>query len=183
MRAACRCTPTEFRLIALLAGQPGETRRRRDLVRAAWPDGAVVHDNTLDVYVARLRRKLAQLVEAGDRHGPRRGLPTAVISLRVTGLRARLVLLAVAGSVLVLGVLIAGFNVVLDSRLRSDADNVLRERAAAQLQTLVLVDGRLHVRDAPDNAAQDTQTWIFAGVGFPWSGLEAIRGTRERHWR
>ena len=59
-------TPTEFRLIALLAGQPGETARRRELVRAAWPDGAVVHDNTLDVYVARLRRKLAQLVGAPE---------------------------------------------------------------------------------------------------------------------
>jgi two-component system response regulator MprA len=35
--------------------------RRRELVRAAWPDGAIVHDNTLDVYVARLRRKLGEL--------------------------------------------------------------------------------------------------------------------------
>ena len=31
------------------------------LVAAAWPDGAIVHDNTLDVYIARLRRKLGQL--------------------------------------------------------------------------------------------------------------------------
>jgi DNA-binding response OmpR family regulator len=29
-------------------------------VRSAWPDGAIVHDNTLDQYVARLRRKLAE---------------------------------------------------------------------------------------------------------------------------
>jgi two-component system response regulator MprA len=35
--------------------------RRRDLVRAGWAYGAVVHQNTLDVYVARLRRKLKQL--------------------------------------------------------------------------------------------------------------------------
>ena len=26
--------------------------------RAAWPDGAIVNDNTLDAYIARLRRKL-----------------------------------------------------------------------------------------------------------------------------
>jgi two-component system response regulator MprA len=32
--------------------------RRRELVAAAWPDGAVVHDNTLDAYLARIRRKL-----------------------------------------------------------------------------------------------------------------------------
>jgi two-component system response regulator MprA len=51
-------TPTEFRLLGALAAQPGQLVRRRELVRAAWPDGAVVHDNTIDVYLARLRRKL-----------------------------------------------------------------------------------------------------------------------------
>lgn len=51
-------TPTEFRLLAALAGSPGAIVRRRELAGAAWPDGAVVHDNTLDQYVVRLRRKL-----------------------------------------------------------------------------------------------------------------------------
>ena len=37
--------------------------RRRDLVRAGWPHGAIVRENTLDTYVARLRRKL-RLLEA-----------------------------------------------------------------------------------------------------------------------
>jgi two-component system OmpR family response regulator len=54
-------TPTEFRLLGALAEHPGEAVRRRRLVSAAWPDGAVVHDNTLDVYIARLRRKLRNL--------------------------------------------------------------------------------------------------------------------------
>ena len=54
-------TPTEFRLLAALAGRPGEVVRRRSLVASAWPDGAIVHDNTLDAYVARLRRKLREL--------------------------------------------------------------------------------------------------------------------------
>jgi two-component system, OmpR family, response regulator len=54
-------TPTEFRILGALAGRPGEVVRRGELVRAAWPDGAIVHDNTLDVYVARLRRKLGEL--------------------------------------------------------------------------------------------------------------------------
>ena len=54
-------TPTEFRLLAALAGRPGAVLRRRDLVRAAWPEGAIVYDNTLDQYVARLRRKLRAL--------------------------------------------------------------------------------------------------------------------------
>jgi two-component system OmpR family response regulator len=51
-------TPTEFRLLAALAGRPGAVLRRRELAAAAWPDGAVVHANTLDQYLARLRRKL-----------------------------------------------------------------------------------------------------------------------------
>lgn len=51
-------TPTEFRLLAALAARPHTVLRRAELVRAAWPEGAIVHDNTLDQYVARLRRKL-----------------------------------------------------------------------------------------------------------------------------
>lgn len=54
-------TPTEFRLLAALAARPGEVLRRRELVAAAWPEGAIVHDNTLDAYAGRLRRKLATL--------------------------------------------------------------------------------------------------------------------------
>jgi two-component system OmpR family response regulator len=54
-----RVTPTEFRLLAALAARPGQTLRRPELIAAGWPAGAVVHDNTLDVYVRRIRRKLA----------------------------------------------------------------------------------------------------------------------------
>jgi two-component system OmpR family response regulator len=54
-------TPTEFRLLAALAARVGEVLRRRELVLAAWPDGAIVYDNTLDAYMARLRRKLREL--------------------------------------------------------------------------------------------------------------------------
>ena len=54
-------TPTEFRLLAKLLARPGEAVRRRDLARAGWPHGAIVRDNTLDAYVARLRRKLKVL--------------------------------------------------------------------------------------------------------------------------
>ncbi|MEU0833348.1 response regulator transcription factor [Streptomyces sp. NPDC005969] len=53
-------TPTEFRLLAALMAAPGTTVRRRELLRAAWPDGAQVSDNTLDQYLTRLRRKLRE---------------------------------------------------------------------------------------------------------------------------
>jgi two-component system OmpR family response regulator len=56
-----RVTPTEFRLLAALASRPGEVVRRRELIHAGWPYGAIVHDNTLDAYLARLRRKLRKL--------------------------------------------------------------------------------------------------------------------------
>ncbi|MGI8411153.1 MAG: response regulator transcription factor [Solirubrobacteraceae bacterium] len=54
-------TPTEFRLLAALAGRSGKAMSRRDLIRTAWPHGAIVQDNTLDVYIARIRRKLEAL--------------------------------------------------------------------------------------------------------------------------
>jgi two-component system OmpR family response regulator len=57
-------TPTEFRLLAALAGRPSGALRRRELREAAWPVGGIVHDNTLDAHVARLRRKLRALRDA-----------------------------------------------------------------------------------------------------------------------
>jgi signal transduction histidine kinase len=78
-------------------------------------------------------------------------------------LRARLTAGAVAGAAIALTVLITAFNLVLDARLRTDADNVLRERAVTVLRGLGTVDGRLSVIEAPDLGAIDAQTWIFAG--------------------
>jgi DNA-binding response OmpR family regulator len=57
-------TPTEFRLLAKLIASKGAAVRRRELVQTGWPHGARVRDNTLDAYVARLRRKLAELPDA-----------------------------------------------------------------------------------------------------------------------
>jgi two-component system, OmpR family, response regulator len=54
-------TPTEFRLLAKLLASPGHVVRRHALVAAGWPMGAVVHDNTLDSYIGRLRRKIGEL--------------------------------------------------------------------------------------------------------------------------
>ena len=54
-------TPTEFRLLAKLVGEEGRVVRRAALAAAGWPMGAAVSDNTLDSYIRRLRRKLANL--------------------------------------------------------------------------------------------------------------------------
>jgi two-component system, OmpR family, response regulator len=69
-------TPTEFRLLAALAARRGELVRRPALVAAGWPDGAIVHDNTLDAFVARIRRKLR-----------RAGADEAIVTARGVGYR------------------------------------------------------------------------------------------------
>jgi two-component system OmpR family response regulator len=58
-------TPTEFRLLAKLLASPGHVVRRHALVAAGWPAGAIVHDNTLDSYIRRIRSKLARLEGPG----------------------------------------------------------------------------------------------------------------------
>ncbi len=54
-------TPTEFRLTGALMSRAGEVIRRREMIAAAWPSGSIVHDNTVDVYVRRLRKKIAEV--------------------------------------------------------------------------------------------------------------------------
>jgi two-component system response regulator MprA len=54
-------SPTEFRLLARLLAEPRAVVRRGELVAAAWAHGSIVADNTLDQYVAKLRRKLVEV--------------------------------------------------------------------------------------------------------------------------
>jgi two-component system OmpR family response regulator len=56
--AEVQLTPTEFRLLASIAAEPGTVVRRRAAVAAAWPDGAMVSENTIDSFIRRLRVKL-----------------------------------------------------------------------------------------------------------------------------
>ena len=75
-RASISLTPTEFRLLAALAARKGKSCARVELTRVAWPYGAIVHDNTLDVYIARLRRKLSSLPD-----------PPEIVTVHGTGYR------------------------------------------------------------------------------------------------
>jgi signal transduction histidine kinase len=83
--------------------------------------------------------------------------------LPARGLRARLVLAVAAVMGLALVVLTIGFNLVLANRLNHDRDAVLRSRAESELGALATVNGRLVAREAPDDAALDSQVWVFAG--------------------
>jgi two-component system OmpR family response regulator len=54
-------TPTEFRMLAAITSRPGEVVRRRAVVAAAWPNGGMVSDNTVDSYIRRIRVKLREV--------------------------------------------------------------------------------------------------------------------------
>jgi two-component system response regulator MprA len=66
-------SPTEFRIMGRLMADPGAVVPRRALLRAGWPEGAIVTPNTLDQYVAKLRRKLREL-DSDRRIGTARGV-------------------------------------------------------------------------------------------------------------
>lgn len=73
-----RLTPTEYRMLAAITSRPGEVVRRRTVVAAAWPDGAIVTENTIDSFVRRLRAKLESI-----------GSPVAIETVRGVGFRLR----------------------------------------------------------------------------------------------
>jgi len=54
-------TPKEFRLLLRLVERHGEIVEREELLDALWDDIDFVDDNTLNVNVARVRRRLAEL--------------------------------------------------------------------------------------------------------------------------
>lgn len=51
-------TPTEFRMLAAITSRRGEVVRRHSVVAAAWPDGAIVAENTIDSFMRKIRAKL-----------------------------------------------------------------------------------------------------------------------------
>ncbi len=59
--ASAALSPIEYRLLARLLATPDALVRRHQLRDAAWPAGAIVSDNTLDQYVSKLRRRLAEV--------------------------------------------------------------------------------------------------------------------------
>ena len=159
---------------------PGEAVRRRELVRAAWPHGAIVHDNTLDVYIARLRRKLATLrgaPEIATVHGvgyrsmsrrSRLGVRTGCCSRSSAPSRWR----SSSAS--------SAFNLLLGQRLsRRARRRCARAQAAAEL--CLARRRRRQARRADGRRASatpsDAQSWVFARHG---TLVEKPRACRRR---
>ena len=69
-------TPTEFRMLAAITSRPGEVVRRRSVIAAAWPEGAVVAENTVDSFMRRIRTKLETI-----------GSPVSIETVRGVGFR------------------------------------------------------------------------------------------------
>lgn len=51
----------DFRLLFTLAERAGQTLTREELASKLWPDQSSSHLRTVDVYIRRLREKLARL--------------------------------------------------------------------------------------------------------------------------
>ncbi|HEX4720228.1 MAG TPA: ATP-binding protein [Thermoleophilaceae bacterium] len=78
-----------------------------------------------------------------------------------TSLRGRLTLVLALGSLVLVTVLIGGFNIVLRQQTRSDLDARLKERASAALANVLVRGGKVAVREAPGDEAIDQQVWVF----------------------
>jgi len=58
--AAVNLTRTEFEIMVLLAAHPDRIFSRDDIMNAVWRDDVVVSDRTVDVHIARIRKKLGE---------------------------------------------------------------------------------------------------------------------------
>lgn len=63
---AIELTPVEFRLLALLASQPGRVFSRDQLMNRIYVDGRVVSDRTVDSHVKNLRQKIQDSTGSDD---------------------------------------------------------------------------------------------------------------------
>ncbi|MGW4705418.1 sensor histidine kinase, partial [Streptomyces sp. NPDC004285] len=78
-------------------------------------------------------------------------------------LRGRLSLVALVAAALLVAVLTVAFNSVVRHRLQQQADDHLRTRAAAVAATVDTAGPVARVVEVPDDAALDTDVWIYAG--------------------
>lgn len=85
--------------------------------------------------------------------------------LRPNSLRGRLSLLALLVTAVFLALLTAAFSLVLTHQLRAGADQLLKTRAEASSSTVdIATDGRLTLREPPEDRALDAGTWIYQGA-------------------
>ena len=77
--------------------------------------------------------------------------------------RARLLLTSLATLAIGLGALVVAGNVLLNARVRTEASNLLRGHADAQLAALTVGRDGIRVREAPNDEALDRRAWVLDG--------------------
>lgn len=55
-----RLSPKEFGILSMLASQPGRVFSREEILNEVWKGNSYVLDRTIDVHIARVRRKLGK---------------------------------------------------------------------------------------------------------------------------
>ena len=122
--------------------------------KSAWPHGAFVQENTLDAYIARLRRKLSELPDApADRHRPRRRVSHAMSRERaravLADVQSALLLAVVVAVAAALALTTLGFNLLLWRGLSTTPTRWSRSRAAVEASALNVVNGRVAPSGCP----------------------------------
>jgi signal transduction histidine kinase len=84
--------------------------------------------------------------------------------LRFRTLRGRLTAVALLVAAVAIGGLTIAFNLVLAGSLSGDADNRLRNQAAAAATTVRVHDGRVTASEAPNDGAVDRRVWVYDGT-------------------
>ena len=84
-------------------------------------------------------------------------------SLRVRGVRTRLLLVVVGALAVALGLATIGFNVLLASAASRDANTLLRSRAATELAEIRVAAGGFTISDTHIDPIGDNRVWIFRG--------------------
>jgi two-component system, OmpR family, heavy metal sensor histidine kinase CusS len=79
-------------------------------------------------------------------------------------LRGRLSLVALTTAALLMTVLTVAFNTVMDRHLRHQADDQLRNRAAAVATTIDTTGPRVRVLETVNDRLLDANVWIYAGT-------------------
>ncbi|MDX6681671.1 MAG: two-component system, OmpR family, sensor kinase [Solirubrobacteraceae bacterium] len=77
--------------------------------------------------------------------------------------RLRLLLTSLATLVVGLGAMLAAGNVLLERRVDSETTSLLRGRSEAQLAALSVTPAGVRVRETPNDALLDRQSWILDG--------------------
>ncbi|WEO93882.1 HAMP domain-containing sensor histidine kinase [Streptomyces sp. FXJ1.172] len=92
-------------------------------------------------------------------------------------LRGRLSLVALTTAALLIAVLTVVFNVVMDRHLQHQADDELRNRAAAVATTVDTRGSRVRVLETSNDGLLDANVWIYAGPRLLEKPASAVAGS------